>query len=300
MAGRVSKRRQRLPSTRRRLVASILAALLVVLTVAGAVAVVVVRDRLIARVDRDIENSVASIRAFATPEQLSALGQRPNVGVNNQAIMVLDATGGTVVLISAATSAHRIPPPDLANFGVADLAARAGKPFSRHAAQGSSVTYRVLVSKYGNTGDLLVVAAPITDQQETIRQLATILFVAAVAALVVIGSMVWLFSRVAIKPIDDMIGVASAIGGGDLTARVDTDSHNGEVLRLAGALNAMLNQLEVAFAAKDESEARASYKSLVAEAPACWRFMPNWGPCQVVCFIIVASTLSTLVSSMPL
>jgi two-component system OmpR family sensor kinase len=235
-------------------VASILAALLVVLTVAGAVAVAVVRDRLIARVDRDLESSAASVRAFATPDQLGALGQRPNFG-NNQAVIVFGPTGATVVLIPATTPTHRIPPPDLANFGVADLAARAGKPFSRGAA-GSSVTYRVLVSKFGTTGDLLVVAAPTTDQQETVRQLATILLVAAVAALVVIGSLVWLFSRVAIKPIDDMIRVASAIGGGDLAARIDTDSRNPEVLRLAEALNAMLNQLEVAFAAKEVSEVR--------------------------------------------
>src|SRR5207302_5418393 len=124
-------------------------------------------------------------------------------------------------------------------------------PFSRHAAQGSSVTYRVLVSKFGDSGEVLVLAAPITDQQATVRQLATILLIAAVAAAVVIGSLVWLFSRVAIKPIDDMIGVASAIGGGDLGARIDTDSHNAEVLRLASALNAMLNQLEIAFAGKE-------------------------------------------------
>ena len=170
--------------------------------------------------------------------------------------MVVDATGATLLLIPAGTPTHPIPPPDLANFSVADLAARAGQPFSRHATQGSSVTYRVLVSKFGDNGDMLVLAAPITDQQETLRQLATIQLVAAVAALIVIGTLVWLFSRVAIKPIEDMIGVATAIGEGDLGARIDADSHGTEVARLASALNAMLNQLEVAFAAKDASEAR--------------------------------------------
>lgn len=249
------KRSRRPLSTRRRLVASILTALLVVLAVTGTIAVVVVRDRLIERVDRDLESTAASIRAFTTPDQLRALGQRPNPGANNQATMVLDASGATVVLIPAGTPTHRIPPPDLANFQVADLVARAGKPFSRHA-QGSSVTYRVLVSKFGDTGAVLVLAAPITDQQETVRQLATILLIAAVAAVVVIGSLVWLLSRVAIKPIDDMIGVAGAIGGGELGARIDTDSNNAEVARLASALNAMLSQLEIAFAAKEASEAR--------------------------------------------
>ena len=255
MAGPPSTRHRRLPSTRRRLVASILAALLVVLTVAGAVAFDVVRDRLIQRVDRDLESSAASIRAFTTPDQLRQLGQRPSPGTNSQALIVVDSTGATLLLIPAGTPTHRIPPPDLANFTVADLAARAGQPFSRHATQGSSVTYRVLVSKFGDNEDLLVLAAPITDQQETLRQLATIQLVAAFAALIVIGTLVWLFSRVAIKPIEDMIGVASAsaIGEGDLGARVDTTSHGSEVGRLASALNAMLNQLEVAFAAKDAS-----------------------------------------------
>src|SRR6202011_2855312 len=90
-----------------------------------------------------------------------------------------------------------------------------------------------LVSKFGDTGDLLVAAAPLTDQQDTIRQLATILLVAAVAAMVVIGSLVWLFSRIAIKPIDDMIAVAGDIGGGDLAARIDADSKNAEMFRPA-------------------------------------------------------------------
>jgi two-component system OmpR family sensor kinase len=255
MAPSTPKRRRWLLSTRRRLVASILTALLVVLSVTGTIAVVVVRDRLIERVDRDLESSAASIRAFTTPEQLRALGQRPNPGANNQAMVVLDASGATVVLIPAGTPAHRIPPPDLANFRVADLVARTGKPFSRHA-QGSSVTYRVLVSKFGDNGAVLVVAAPVTDQQQTVRQLEAILLIAAVAAMVVIGSLVWLLSRVAIKPIDDMIDVASAIGGGNLAARIDTDSNNAEVARLASALNAMLNQLEIAFAAKETSEGR--------------------------------------------
>jgi two-component system, OmpR family, sensor kinase len=256
MTETASKRPRRLPSTRRRLVSSILAALLVVLAIAGTVAVIVVRDRLIARVDHDLESTAASIRAFATPEQLVALGQRPNPGANNQATMIIDASGATVLFIPSGTPTHPTPPPDLANFSVADLTARAGKPFSRPAVHGSSVTYRVLVSKFGDNGDVLVLAAPITDQQETIRQLATIQLVAAVAALAVIGSLVWLFSRVGIKPIEDMIGVASAIGGGDLGARVDTDPHSTEVARLASALNAMLQQLEVAFAGKDASEAR--------------------------------------------
>jgi two-component system OmpR family sensor kinase len=251
-----SKRRRHLPSTRRRLVASILAAILVVFTITGTVAVVVVRDRLTERVDRDLEDSARSIRAFITPEQLIALSQRPNPGGNNAVTMLLDATGATVARIPAGTPTHRIPLPDLANFQVGDLVARAGTPFSRDAGHGSSITYRVLVSKFGDNGDLLVVAEPLTDQKDTIRQLATILLVAAVAALLVIGSLVWLFSRVAIKPIDDMIDVASAIGGGDFGARIDTDPNSTEVARLAAALNAMLNRLEAAFASKEASEAR--------------------------------------------
>jgi two-component system OmpR family sensor kinase len=255
MTASESKQRRRLPSTRRRLVASILAALLVVFTVTGYVAVVVVRDRLTERVDRDLQDSARSVQAFITPEQLAALTRSPNPGGSNHFTMVLNGAGGTVALIPAGTPTHPIPSPDLANFRVADLAARAGKPFSRGATRGS-VTYRVLVSKFGDHGDLLVVAEPVTDQQETLRQLANILLVAAVAALVVIGSMVWFFSRVAIKPIDDMIDVASAIGGGDLGARIDTDPNSAEVFRLSAALNAMLSRLQDAFAAKEESEAR--------------------------------------------
>ena len=45
--------------------------------------------------------------AADTPEQLRALGQRPNPGATSQAIMVVDATGATVLLIPAGTPTHR-------------------------------------------------------------------------------------------------------------------------------------------------------------------------------------------------
>ena len=51
-----------------------------------------------------------------------------------------------------------------------------------------------------------------------------------------IGFLVWLLTRVAIRPIDNMIGVASAIGGGDLRARIDLKPSSTEVVRLAAAL----------------------------------------------------------------
>ncbi len=106
----------------------------------------------------------------------------------------------------------------------------------------------MLVSKFGNEGDLLVLAAPTTDQQDTLRQLATIQFFAVLAALILIGSLVWLFSRVAMKPIEDMIGVASAIGEGDFGARVDThlQRHRGCAASPKHS-TAMVNQLEAAF-----------------------------------------------------
>jgi two-component system OmpR family sensor kinase len=244
-----------LQSTRRRLVASILTALLVVLAVTGYIAIDVVRARLIDRVDRDLQSTADSITAFSTPEQIRELAQRPLPGTSNQATMVVDAGGVTVALIPAGTATHPLPPPDLSNFGAPDLAARASDPFSRHAQRGS-VTYRVLVARFGDNGDLLVVAAPLTDQSATIRQLATIQAIATAAAILVIGSLVWLFSRAAIKPIDDMITVATAIGGGDLAARVDTPSTSVEVRRLAEALNAMSNHLEAAFTAQGASEAQ--------------------------------------------
>lgn len=250
------RRRRRLVPSRRRLVTSIVSALLVVLIGSGAVAVVVIRDQLIERIDRDLQTSSQSLTAVLTPAEVKDIISSSDVTSSSQAILLFDQDGNQVADIAAGSPTKQLPLPDLSNFTYADLRARVGQPFTRNAEGDPDLQYRVLVTEIGDDGELLVTAVSLTDVNDTVGLLAIILLGSAAAAVIVLSGLIWLISRNALQPIDDMIEVAGAIGQGDLGARIAQDTNNAEVARLSDALNSMLNQLEAAFAAKDQSETK--------------------------------------------
>ena len=65
----------------------------------------------------------------------------------------------------------------------------------------------------------------------------------------------WLITA-SLRPLRRIEGTAAAIGAGDLSRRVEPDGGTTEIGRLGGALNAMLGQIEDAFAERAASEAR--------------------------------------------
>ncbi len=76
---------------------------------------------------------------------------------------------------------------------------------------------------------------------------------AVIASAVVLG--LWLITA-SLRPLRRIEGTAAAIGAGDLSRRVEPDGGTTEIGRLGGALNAMLGQIEDAFAERAASEAR--------------------------------------------
>ena len=65
----------------------------------------------------------------------------------------------------------------------------------------------------------------------------------------------WLITA-SLRPLRRIEETAAAIGAGDLSRRVEPDGGTTEIGRLGGALNAMLGQIEDAFAERSASEAR--------------------------------------------
>src|SRR5205085_10885267 len=74
-----------------------------------------------------------------------------------------------------------------------------------------------------------------------------------VAAIVGLG--LWLV-RVGLRPLARIEETAGAIAGGDLSRRIEEADPRTEVGRLSAALNAMLGQIERAFAERTASEQR--------------------------------------------
>ncbi|MEU2663296.1 HAMP domain-containing sensor histidine kinase [Micromonospora sp. NPDC007220] len=132
---------------------------------------------------------------------------------------------------------------------------------------------RTVVSQDGRTrwrvvyagqkdGSVLAVGQPLTQVDRAVKQLVWIDLLVGGAVLVLLASIGAAIVRTSLKPLVEIERTAAAIAGGDLTRRVP-DPEQGqpvptsELGRLSRALNAMLNQIEVAFTARAASELAA-------------------------------------------
>jgi len=105
-------------------------------------------------------------------------------------------------------------------------------------------------------GTTTIVAIPLTDVDRTLRRLLVVEALVIGAVLLLLGAAAWGVVRVGLLPLDRMGHTAGAIAGGDLSHRVESTDPRTEVGRLGLALNAMLDRLESAFAARQASEDR--------------------------------------------
>jgi two-component system OmpR family sensor kinase len=105
-------------------------------------------------------------------------------------------------------------------------------------------------------GDYVVLAIPMTEVQTTLNQLlllealVTVLVVAAMAVLA------WVIIQIGLRPLQRMGAAAGEIAAGDYSRRVEPATQKTEIGRLGLALNAMLAQIETAFAQRTASEGR--------------------------------------------
>jgi two-component system, OmpR family, sensor kinase len=127
-------------------------------------------------------------------------------------------------------------------------------------AVGSSVRFRARTSSIifqpSRTTGTLIVAIPLTEVTQTLHRLLGI--EALVAGLVVIGLgfVSWWLVQRGLRPLEQIGVTAGAIAAGDLSQRVPQEDPRTEVGRLGVSLNAMLAQIEEAFAERKASEDR--------------------------------------------
>jgi two-component system OmpR family sensor kinase len=121
---------------------------------------------------------------------------------------------------------------------------------------GSGLQYR-LIEKASDTGaGRLVIALPLNDVAQTLQRLRNIGLIVLASVLAILAALSWVVIRLGLRPLDRMGATAGAIAAGDLSRRVEDESPRTEVGRLAIALNAMLGQIERAFAERQASEDR--------------------------------------------
>ena len=105
-------------------------------------------------------------------------------------------------------------------------------------------------------GSKLVVAVPLDEVDASLHHLLLIeLLVSLAVVAAIVGLGLWLV-RLSLRPLARIEETAGAIAAGDLSRRIDDADERTEVGRLSLALNAMLAQIEEAFAERTASEQR--------------------------------------------
>jgi two-component system OmpR family sensor kinase len=116
--------------------------------------------------------------------------------------------------------------------------------------------FRLLARAVPSADSTLIMGVPLKETDTTLNQLKWIevlVTIAVIASALLLG--LWLITA-SLRPLRRIEETAAAIGAGDLSRRVDPDGGTTEIGRLGGALNAMLGQIEDAFAERSASEAR--------------------------------------------
>jgi len=122
--------------------------------------------------------------------------------------------------------------------------------------QQGTTAYRVLAQPLRGGAGVLVVGLPLTEVHQTLSRLLLVEGLVALGVMLGLGLLSWWTVRRELRPLDRIEETAGAIAGGDLSQRVDATDPRTEVGRLGIALNAMLAQIEEAFAERTESENR--------------------------------------------
>jgi two-component system OmpR family sensor kinase len=123
--------------------------------------------------------------------------------------------------------------------------------------------YRLLAERRGEEG-IVVVALPLTEVNATKRLLLVIGGAVGGFVIVVVGVAAYWLTRRELRPLERMAERSRAIAAGDLSQRLEPADPRTEVGLLGGALNAMLAEIERAFADRRAAEERL--RRFVADA----------------------------------
>ena len=117
--------------------------------------------------------------------------------------------------------------------------------------------YRVNASPDPDGSGVTVAAVPLDDVDEQLDRLLAVEGAVIGGVLLLMAGLGWWVVRVSLRPLDRIGETADEIAAGHgLSRRVTPDDDRTEVGRLGRSLNAMLHQIEGAFAEREESEER--------------------------------------------
>ncbi|TDB99391.1 sensor histidine kinase [Nonomuraea longispora] len=228
---------------------AVLALATVGLVLSNVVGVALLRDNLMSRVDRQVEQlaKLGERKSFqvpsakpATPDTLSeALSRRI---ASFQQLMIYTPDGR----LQAGVAAPGQPGPVIDEL-------RIGVTYTVPGTTGASWRIRAVEMP---AGDIWVIAQSLTEVEQTLTSAAAIAVAVSVLTLLLIGLAANVVVRLGLRPLTRMETTAGQIAGGDFARRVHAQDAHTEPGRLATAMNVMLDRLESEIAARTESESR--------------------------------------------
>ncbi len=250
---------------RRKIQILVLATLFLAFAVAGTIIVLAARNHLLDGIDDRITETAEALvnvgQELGPTGLADAVSDVGEAARRTEAMIILEGDESLALALPSGTRAAGDPLPDLDAWTVAGLQAEAGTPFTVDSADGS-ITYRAVGEPLGP--GVVVVATPLTDVEDTLRSLVLLMVVVTTGVLIVVGLVTVVLSRRAVRPMNDMIAAADAIGAGNLAGRIPTTDDVPETRQLGEALNNMLHQLEESLAARESSDERL--RQFVADA----------------------------------
>lgn len=255
MLERVKERLSGIP-LRARLVAIISLLLAAGLGIAGIATTAVASNFLVGQVDAELHSTALYPRQVL---EASQKGLPSNYYVQAVGVKGTVRTLGTF----AETRFGKPALPDIAYDAVADDVAKGGsKPFTAPAATDvkGDESWRVitLVGTLEPSGEpaVVYVALPLDGVDKTVSILTRTLIMSGLGIVLLGGLTAWVLVERSLRSLRSVEHTAAQIAAGDLTQRVPEAPAGTEMGSLAASLNAMLTQIERAFAAQEASEVR--------------------------------------------
>lgn len=242
---------------RARLVAITVLLLAAGLGLASAVTTTVVSSYLVGQVDSQLERSAEDV-ASSTVRQAPAAG----ASLPSDYYVLVRYIDGTTSALGWPQTTSRYGTPDIPAMSNPEVADAVGTQFTVGSVGGTDpaewrVTPFFFYDRFsGELGGTAFVALPLTGIHETVKVLGRALALSALGIALVGGAVAYLAVHRALRPLREIEETAADIAAGDLSRRVRPAPPTTEVGSLAASLNAMLSQIEEAFAVQEASEER--------------------------------------------
>jgi two-component system OmpR family sensor kinase len=251
---RIKERLSGIP-LRARLVAIISLLLAAGLGIAAVVSTTVVSNFLVQQVDEELTTASPSLRSTLTSLQRDATQWLPS-----DYYVVLDGENSAPTALGASVE-ERFGRPDLPEVtydqAVESKGAQFTVPGTANAAGSESWRVITLAATYPSGERVVVyVALPLVGMDKTISILTRTLILSGLGIVLLGGLTAWVLVERSLRSLRAVEHTAAQIAAGDLTLRVPEAPAGTEMGSLASSLNAMLTQIERAFAAQEASEVR--------------------------------------------